>query len=89
MDKKQLAQERKILRSRSRWLQKALFALSKAEDESERLADLKGENPSVRSVTINREACPIDTVTDALADSVRQWLEEERSAPWKEYAVGS
>ena len=79
MAKKQLARERRIRRSRSRWLQKALFALSKVEKDSEKLADLRGEKSLVRDVTIHGESFPLDAVTEAVGDAVHEWLEEERN----------
>ena len=37
-DKRQLRKERRLVQSESRWMQKALFALGKAETAREKLA---------------------------------------------------
>ena len=84
-DQRQLVQERKILRSQSRWLQKALFALGKAEDDHTKLAEVRGESHEPMSVTIDVTKHGIDVVTVALRDSVMERLEGLRVSLRKDH----
>jgi hypothetical protein len=77
-DKRQLVQERKILSSQSRWLQKALFALAKAEDDQAKLAEVRGERHKPMAVIINGTNHKVGAVTDSLRDSVMNRLERLR-----------
>lgn len=86
-DKRQLVQERKILRSQSRWLQKALFALSKAEDDQEKLAEVRGEKHEPMAVTVNGNTHELGAVTDSLRDSVMERLEALRVTLRNEHAL--
>jgi cation transport ATPase len=78
-DKRQLVQERKILRSQSRWLQKALFALDKAEDDHAKLSEVRGEKHEPMAVTIDGTTHKVGAVTDSLRDSVMDRLERLRA----------
>jgi hypothetical protein len=86
-DKRQLAQERKILRSQSRWLQKALFALDKAEDDQAKLAEVRGEKHEPMAVRLDGTTHDVGDVTDALRDSVMDRLEGLRRAFREEHAL--
>ncbi len=86
-DKRQLVQERKILRSQSRWLQKALFALSKAEDDQAKLAEVRGSRHQPMGVTINGTTHAVNAVTDSLRDSVMDRLEGLRVSLRNEHAL--
>ncbi len=76
-EKRQAVRERKILQSESRWLQKALFALSKADDDREKLSDDRAET---LVVTIEGETYDIDSVTSAVKDAVLERVESLRTA---------
>lgn len=76
-EKRQAVRERKILQSESRWLQKALFALSKADDDREKLSDDQAET---LVVTIDGETYDIDSVTSAVKDAVLARVESLREA---------
>jgi|GEM_PF-5236772 len=76
-EKRQAVRERKILQSESRWLQKALFALSKADDDREKLSDDQGET---LVVTIEGETYDLDSVTSAVKDAVLARVESLRTA---------
>jgi hypothetical protein len=86
-DKKQVVQERKILRSESGWLQKALFALTKASDEHEKLSELNGAEHEPLLVTIDGETYDIDSVTDAVKDAVLERTETLRVVAREEHAL--
>ena len=86
-DKRQLVQERKFLRSQSRWLQKALFALGKAEDDQEKLAEVRGERHEPMAVTVNGTTHELGAVTDSLRDSVMERLEALRVTLRNEHSL--
>ena len=86
-DKRTKVQERRIVRSESRWLQKALFALGKASDSHEKLSELHGEEHEPLLVSIDDETFDIDTVTDALKDAVLKRSESLRAQAKKEFAL--
>jgi len=86
-DKRQAVQEQKILRSESGWLQKALFALGKASDAHEKLAELNGKKHKPLKVTIDGKAYEIDSVTDAVKDAVLERTESLRTAARNQHAL--
>jgi len=72
--------ERKLLESESRWLQKALFALSKADDDREKLGSAGTSGlAEVMTVEIEGKTFDIGAVRDAIRDSVDDRLEELRA----------
>lgn len=86
-DKKRRVQERRVLRSESGWLQKALFALGKASDAHEKLSELNGDEHEPLLVTIDGETYDIDLVTDAVKDAVMERTERLRVKTRKEHAL--
>lgn len=70
--------ERRILESESRWLQKALFALSKAENDRERLAKELSEKVEPLTVEIDGESFELETVREAVSDAVLERVEALR-----------
>jgi hypothetical protein len=70
--------ERRILESESRWLQKALFALSKAENDRERLAKERSEKVEPLTVQIEGESFELETVREAISDAVLERVEDLR-----------
>ena len=76
-EKRQAVREQKILQSESRWLQKALFALSKADDDRDKLSD---DHAEPLLVTIDGETYDIDSVTTAVKDAVLARVESLRAA---------
>jgi len=86
-DKRQLVQERKLLRSQSRWLQKALFALDKAEDDHAKLSEVRGEKHEPMAVTIDGTTHHVGAVTDSLRDAVMDRLEDLRVTLRNEHAL--
>jgi hypothetical protein len=78
MDRDRARHERKItslLQDEARWLQKATFALNKAQDAREKLADVRDEEFEPLSVYEGDETVTIDTVKEAVASRV-EWLLE-------------
>lgn len=70
--------ERRLMESESRWLQKALFALSKAGDDREKLADAMDGESGVMKVKIKGKSFDISTVHSAMTDAVQERAEELR-----------
>ena len=77
-DRKTGTRERRILESESRWLQKALFALSKAESDRERLAKERSEKVEKLTVEIDGESFDLETVRDAISEAVQERVETLR-----------
>jgi len=86
-DKRVLVLERKILRSQSRWLQKALFALDKAEDDHAKLSEVRGESHEPMAVTIDGTTHHVGDVTGSLRVSVMDRLEGLRITLRQEHAL--
>jgi hypothetical protein len=86
-DKRQLVQERKVLRSQSRWLQKALFALAKAEGDQEKLAEVRGDVYEPMAVTVDGTTHDLGDVTDSLRDAVMARLEGLRVTLRNEHSL--
>lgn len=86
-DKRQLVQERKILRSEFRWLQKALFALSKADDDQQKLAEVRGDRHKAMPVRLNGSTHELGAVTDSLRSSVMERLEGLRTTLRDEHSL--
>lgn len=70
--------ERRLLESESRWLQKALFALSKAEDDRVKLEDSDAPALEPLKVEINGKSFDGDAVTSAMRDAVTERSEQLR-----------
>lgn len=70
--------ERRLLESESRWLQKALFALSKAEDDRVKLEDSDASSLEPLKVRINGKSFDADAVTSAMKDAVAERSEQLR-----------
>jgi hypothetical protein len=85
--KKKLVQERRILRSESGWLQKALFALAKASDAHEKLSGLHGDEHEPLLVEIDGDTFDIDLVTEAVKEAVLERSEALRAATRKGHAL--
>jgi hypothetical protein len=71
--------ERRILQSESRWLQKALFALSKAESDREKLAKERGEAVEPITVELDGKSYELDDVRDAVGEAVQERVETIRT----------
>lgn len=86
-DKRQLRKERRYVQSESRWMQKALFALGKAQDAREKLAasrngKKKGESEPV-TMSIGDESFSLEDIREAVQDRVdvlSEDLQERRQA---------
>ena len=79
-EKKQAIQERKILQGESRWLQKAMFALSKAGDDREKLAKARNGAVDPMIVRVGKASYDIVTLRGAISDAVEERMEAVRTA---------
>lgn len=70
--------ERRLLESESRWLQKALFALSKAEDDRAKLEESDAPALDPLKVKISGTAYDGEEVTTAMKDAVSERSEALR-----------
>lgn len=70
--------ERRLMESESRWLQKALFALSKAERDREKLAAASDDDLDPIRVTIKGSELNLGTVREAMEEAVRERAEHLR-----------
>lgn len=71
--------ERRLMESESRWLQQALFALSKAQDDRGKLEEtLSGVLPPLK-VKIKGKSFDIDAVRTAMTEAVYARSEDLRS----------
>lgn len=72
--------ERRLMESESRWLQKALFALSKAEDDRVKLAAASKDDGQPIQVRIKGKLLDLATVRGAMEEAVRERAEELRAS---------
>jgi hypothetical protein len=70
--------ERRLLESESRWLQKALFALSKAEDDRMKLEEAEANGLEPMKVEINGKKFEGEAVTTAMREAVTERSEQLR-----------
>ncbi len=70
--------EIQLLSSESRWLQKALFALQKAEVAREKLADHRGQEEDDFVLPLKGKKLPVDDFQEALEDRIHEILEGVR-----------
>ena len=80
-DKRQLRKERRLVQSESRWMQKALFALGKAEAAREKLAKARDEEMKDETVKIGGKSMSLDALRDVIqtrVDSLAEILQEKR-----------
>ena len=71
--------ERRLMESESRWLQKALFALAKAEDDRGKLAEALNDKSQTMKVKIKGKSFDVETVREAMADAVHERAEQLRA----------
>lgn len=77
-DKRRRRKEIDLLSRESTWLQKALFALQKAEGARERLADLQNEDPPPFILEFEGSELSVDDFQQALENRIKNLLEDIR-----------
>ncbi len=77
-EKRRANRARRIIRSESRWLQKAIFALSKAEEARTKLAGLYDDDPEAFVVEINGKKKDVGEIGKLLREAVEERLQAQR-----------
>lgn len=74
-------QEIRLLQRQSTWFQKALFALGKAEEAREKLADARGsEDDEAFAVLVGDAEIPLEDIEEGLQAHVEALLETVRES---------
>ncbi len=81
MDEEKRRRRREIrqLNSESVWLQKALFALRKAEDAREKVADVRAEEPETYVLPVGGRAIELEALEDALEERTKELIGRVRA----------
>jgi 50S ribosomal subunit-associated GTPase HflX len=74
-DQRQIRKERRLVQSESRWMQKALFALNKADDARSKLAKARDEEGEPQMVNIGGKSLSIDALRTAIQERVETLAE--------------
>ncbi len=77
-EKRRENRARRIIRSESRWLQKAIFALGKAEEARTKLADLYEDEAEEFTVDVNGKAKDVGEIGGLLREAVEERLQKQR-----------
>jgi hypothetical protein len=73
-DRRRQRKEIDIQQSESVWLQKALFALRKAEAAHEKLADARDEEPDPYTLQVEDGRLAVDSLQEALEERIKVLL---------------
>ena len=73
-ERRQKRTEIRHLQSESVWLQKALFALRKAETARDKLADVRDEDSSDYLLTVGDTEVPLEALEDALEARAKELI---------------
>lgn len=79
-ERRQKRREIRLQQSESVWLQKALFALNKAEEAREKLADVRGEDSGAYTLPVGGSDLALEELQDALQERVEALLQTVRAA---------
>lgn len=77
-ERRRRRREIRLLQSESSWLQKALFALRKAEAEREKLSDVRDEEPEDYTLDVGGSDLPLEALEDALDERIQAQLSDIR-----------
>jgi hypothetical protein len=70
--------EIRLIQRESTWLQKALFALGKAEEAREGLSELRQETAKPLTVSLEGKAVPLEELEEALDSHIQELMETVR-----------
>lgn len=81
MDEARRRRRREIrqLNNESVWLQKALFALRKAEEAREKLADVRSEEAGAYTLPVGDDSLPVEVLEDALEERTKELIGQVRT----------
>jgi len=77
-EKRRENRARRIIRSESRWLQKAIFALGKAEEARTKLADLYEDEAEEFAVKVDGKKKDVGEIGGLLREAVEERLQKQR-----------
>lgn len=80
-ERRHMRKEMRLVRNESSWLQKALFALGKAEDAHGKLADFRGEASGDYTFPLQGEEVSVEEMEDAIQsrlDGLQEKVRERR-----------
>lgn len=77
-EKRRERREIRLQNTESVWLQKALFALRKAEDAREKLADVRDEEPEPYTLDVEDRPVSVEALEDALEERVQNLVADLR-----------
>lgn len=77
-DRRRYRRETQLLSSESAWLQKALFALQKAEGAREKLTDSRGGEDSTFDLATEAGTLSLEDIQEGLENRIRELLDEVR-----------
>lgn len=77
-DRRRYRRETQLLSSESAWLQKALFALQKAEGSREKLAESRGQEDVPFDLATEAGTISLEDVQEGLENRIRELLDEVR-----------
>lgn len=77
-DRRRYRRETQLLSSESAWLQKALFALQKAEDAREKLTESRGDEDAPFHLFPDGSTLVLEDIQEGLENRIRELLDEVR-----------
>ncbi len=77
-DRRRYRRETQLLSGESAWLQKALFALQKAEGTREKLAESRGEEDPPFDLSTEAGTLSLEDIQEGLENRIRELLDEVR-----------
>lgn len=80
-ERRRKRKEIRLMNSESVWLQKALFAVRKAEEARDKLADARDEDPEPYTMPVDGNELSMEALEDALearAKKLRETVKERR-----------
>ena len=78
-DRRQQRREIRLIQSESAWLQKALFALHKAEAAREKLEEAQGKDPSPYTLRMDNEPVALEAFEEALEARAQSLMAEVKA----------
>jgi hypothetical protein len=76
--RRQQRREIRLQQRESSWLQKALFALGKAEETREKLADTRDEEPTPYTLVVGDRELAMEQIEDSLQARIEELMEVVR-----------
>jgi hypothetical protein len=77
-ERRRQRQEIRLIQRESTWLQKALFALGKAEESHEKLVEARGVEEATYALALDDGELPMEVLEDALESRIKELMESVR-----------